>query len=559
MRDLVPNEAALFVSCPEANGYAILDNSSYKIICKLYSNTDNRISETFEKLVLVGNESLFTITNVLNGQLPKIESCTLNVFISNANLRLLGIVLTRGQKFYYGSQLVTVIECIPEVGEVDYHTNVQNADTINNSIQNYEFLNVKVPDYPFNLVSENDVETRLFLTTRIKMYVFINDLSELKLDYVNVVRITKNMPLLKECIRREVKLIGISDQKCIEFSNVLDLGLPTFSDRAAILSKYQTKWQVDIIQQSNDWKDLKVRSSCTSTRILNNVLVETRGFSIGDVRLLLQNTLLTNKTLTPRNILDQAMISKPANLVDITTKLPNIFFKDLYGIDSIVKFVKSTIVDPFKNPQKYSEFVNPPKGILLYGHSGSGKTMLATAIANETGLPCIYVSAATLRSKIVGESEERIHKLFSRARASAPTMILLENFEMICPVRGHLSQGDSRMVTTFLQEMDGIKQTKGVFVLGVTEDYNLIDPAVRRPGRIDMKLELPKLDIQNRLAILKGKLELIEHDLDNDFVEKLALPDRNAAQVCALLNEALMNAIRRNAETLAMNDFPKIK
>ena len=555
MRDLLPNEPSLFLTV-KVKGYAVLNNSRYSIVCKLYSNGTNELSYTLERLIRLEQNSEFRVIKLLNEQQQKFKFIKLDTYIKDANLRLLGMILTMGQKFYYKQRVITVLDCDLEFGTVDYGTEFSHDESVEIPSKNLEFLNISVPEYPFNLVSDNEDEIRLFLDTHIKKYVIIKDLNNLNLGYVNVIWIDRKMPLLPECLRRDIKLIGISGQKCKGFENHLNLGVPSFEDRRTIVSTFLTKTEIHIVGPAENAADCRIIVKSASPAVNDDILVRTRGFSVGDLILLLQNTILETKDLNPEHILELSKSTKPANLIEVTSDLPKIFLSDMFGVDSIITYVNSTIIEPFKNPQNYSGFIPPPKGALIYGPTGSGKTMLATAIANETGLPCILVSSATLRSKVVGESEERIHKLFSKARTSAPVIILLENLEMICPARSHkLSQSDSRMVTTFLQEMDGIRHSNGVFILGITTDYETVDPAITRAGRIDIKVSMPMLDFDARLDILMGKLSGIENDLDLEFLKNLVQQDLRASQVCALLDSAILNAIRRDGKLLLKGDF----
>jgi SpoVK/Ycf46/Vps4 family AAA+-type ATPase len=147
-------------------------------------------------------------------------------------------------------------------------------------------------------------------------------------------------------------------------------------------------------------------------------------------------------------------------LAGLVSRAQDISFENLYGIKEIIERLQYLVVKPFNEIGKYQDCgISPPKGLLIYGGSGCGKTALASALVKETGLSCVFVSAPSIRSKVVGESEQTIARLFAQARSSAPCILLMDQLESIVTKRGHSSssQGSGdRIITTFLTEMDGI-------------------------------------------------------------------------------------------------------
>jgi SpoVK/Ycf46/Vps4 family AAA+-type ATPase len=120
-------------------------------------------------------------------------------------------------------------------------------------------------------------------------------------------------------------------------------------------------------------------------------------------------------------------IVKPSNLNEFSSKIPDITFNDLYGIDDIIQEIKNSVIQPFHHPEKYIELgISPPKGILLHGPTGVGKTMLCSALASEAGVNFMLVESSQIRSKVVGESEKGIAKLFSQARANSPCILFID-------------------------------------------------------------------------------------------------------------------------------------
>ena len=147
----------------------------------------------------------------------------------------------------------------------------------------------------------------------------------------------------------------------------------------------------------------------------------------------------------------------------------------------------------------------PARGILLTGEPGTGKTMMAKAIAKEAEVNFIAVSGPELLSKYIGESERGVREVFKKARQAAPCILFFDEIESLVPRRGQMmgDQVTERVVTQFLTAMDGIEELKGVLVLGSTNRPDLIDPAILRPGRFDFVIDIPKPDAQAREEIFK--------------------------------------------------------
>ncbi|MDP2968102.1 MAG: AAA family ATPase, partial [Deltaproteobacteria bacterium] len=146
----------------------------------------------------------------------------------------------------------------------------------------------------------------------------------------------------------------------------------------------------------------------------------------------------------------------------------------------------------------------PPKGILLHGAPGTGKTLLAKAVANESGVNFISVKGPSLISKYVGESERGIREVFKKAKQASPTILFFDEIDSLVPQRGSSSTDahvTERVISQFLTEMDGIEELKGVMVLAATNRLDLVDPALLRSGRFDLLLELSKPDEATRLEI----------------------------------------------------------
>jgi transitional endoplasmic reticulum ATPase len=196
----------------------------------------------------------------------------------------------------------------------------------------------------------------------------------------------------------------------------------------------------------------------------------------------------------------------PSAIREVFTEIPEIGFAEIGGHADIKRILSETVKDPLYHPEVYAKAnTRPARGILLTGKPGTGKTLLARAIAKEAEVNFIAISGPELLSKYIGESERGIREVFKKARQAAPCILFFDEIESLVPKRGN-AMGDQvteRVVTQFLTELDGIEELKGVMVLGSTNRPDLIDPAILRPGRFDFVFELPSPDLQAREEILK--------------------------------------------------------
>lgn len=205
---------------------------------------------------------------------------------------------------------------------------------------------------------------------------------------------------------------------------------------------------------------------------------------------------------------------------------------------------------PLTRPELFrAAGVEPPKGILLAGPPGCGKTLLARALATETRLNFISVKGPALLSKFVGESEREVREVFRKARQTAPCILFFDEIDALLPVRSGAfaeSQVSERVLAQFLTELDGIEELKGVLVLGATNRLDRLDPAAIRAGRFDAILEVPLPDATARREILS--IHLARRPAAQDLkLEDLVDPSDglSAAELATACNHAALAAVRR--------------
>ena len=240
---------------------------------------------------------------------------------------------------------------------------------------------------------------------------------------------------------------------------------------------------------------------------------------------------------------------------------PSVTFGDVAGIDE-VKAELQEVVDFLKNPQKYQRLGGTiPKGVLLVGAPGTGKTLLARAVAGEAKVPFFSIAASEFVEAIVGVGASRVRDLFQKARAAAPAIIFIDELDAIGRSRSagvRLGGNDEQEQTLnqILTEMDGFDGSVGVIVLAATNRPDVLDPALLRPGRFDRRITVQQPDKRGRAAILKIHTRNVPLGPDVDL-EQVAgqTPGLVGADLRNLVNEAALGAARKGESQVTMSDF----
>src|ERR1041385_7767278 len=225
-----------------------------------------------------------------------------------------------------------------------------------------------------------------------------------------------------------------------------------------------------------------------------------------------------------------------------------ISYEDIGGLKDQLQNVREMIELPLKHPELFDRLgIDPPKGVLLHGPPGTGKTMIAKAVANEAGAQFYTINGPEIMSKFYGQSEENLRKTFEEAEKNAPSIIFIDEMDAIAPKRDEVQgEVERRVVSQMLTLMDGLKGRGKIIVIGATNRPDSVDPALRRPGRFDREIEIGVPDKEGRLEILQIQTRNMPKAEDVDL-EDLANSTYGfvGADLMALAREAAMKALRR--------------
>jgi transitional endoplasmic reticulum ATPase len=270
--------------------------------------------------------------------------------------------------------------------------------------------------------------------------------------------------------------------------------------------------------------------------------------------------LLEKLKVTKKDFREALRVVRPSALREVLVEIPNIKWSDIGGLDAVKQQLIEAVEWPLKFPEMFKRMgVRPPRGVLLYGAPGTGKTLLAKAVANESKANFILVKGPELLSKWVGESEKAVREIFKKARQTAPTIIFFDEIDSIASRRD--ASADSHVTETvvnqLLTEMDGLEELNDVLVIAATNRPDLMDTALLRPGRFDRIILTPVPDIETRKKIFGVHTKGMP--LKNVNIEELAAEAEGyvGADIESVCREAAMIALRADnkAKEITMKDF----
>ena len=300
-------------------------------------------------------------------------------------------------------------------------------------------------------------------------------------------------------------------------------------------------------------KDQAIVRLQNGNEFLVNISCECKDITPGDT------ALAEQKNLT---IIKKAPHSKKFNVEKfVIIEKPNISWNEIGGLKEEINEIHEIVELPLKKPALFKKMgIKPPKGALLYGEPGTGKTLLAKAVASSTNSTFIEVVASELVQKFIGEGAKLIKEIFELAREKAPSIVFIDELDALAAKRIDVgTSGEREVQRTFMQllaEIDGFKNLGNVKIIGCTNRKDILDPAILRPGRLDriINVSLPdKEGIRQIYNIHTSKMPL-DNDVNEEKIIK-KLKGYSGAEIAAMCTEAGYFAIRDNRQKVIMDDF----
>jgi len=272
--------------------------------------------------------------------------------------------------------------------------------------------------------------------------------------------------------------------------------------------------------------------------------------------------VLEKLRLNQKDFKDALKVVRPSALREVLVEIPNVKWDHVGGLDDMKQELKEAVEWPLNHPEAFTRLgVKPPKGILMYGAPGTGKTLLAKAVANESQANFILVKGPELLSKWVGESEKAVREVFKKARQVSPTIIFFDEIDSLAPRRSMSSENNvaERVVNQLLTEIDGLEEMHDVVIIAATNRPDIVDTALLRPGRFDRIILTPPPDEKSRLEIFKVHTKGMP--IKSVKLEDLAKKTEGyaGADIEGVCREAAIFALRENmdAKHIAMKHFER--
>ncbi|PIN83527.1 MAG: AAA family ATPase [Nitrosopumilales archaeon CG15_BIG_FIL_POST_REV_8_21_14_020_33_23] len=346
------------------------------------------------------------------------------------------------------------------------------------------------------------------------------------------------------------------------FDREIEIGIPDDEGRYEILSIHTRGMPIDekvdlkqIAKVTHGFvgADLEILSKEAAMRSLRRILPE---INLSEDKVSIE--ILQKIKITSDDFRDALKEVRPSALREVQVQIPNVDWDDVGGLDELKEELREAVEWPIKHKEAF-EYVDieAPKGILLHGPPGTGKTMIAKALATMTDSNFISIKGPELLSKWVGESEKGVREIFRKARQAAPCIIFLDEVDALVPRRG--SGGSSSHVTEnvvsqILTEIDGLEELHNVLIIGATNRLDIVDEALLRPGRFDRIIEVPNPDSKGREQIFRIHSKKKPLGSDVNITKIIELTNGfSGAEMAAIVNRAAILALKRHVNTKSGN------
>ncbi|XP_063166892.1 ATPase family gene 2 protein homolog A [Candoia aspera] len=339
------------------------------------------------------------------------------------------------------------------------------------------------------------------------------------------------------------------------FDKEIEIGVPNSQDRLDILRKLLSKTPhsltaTDLTQLADSahgyvGADLAALCKEAGMHALRRILRKKDNLLDDDV----SESVIINHSDFQKAMNDV----RPSAMREVTIDVPKISWSDIGGLEDVKLKLKQAVEWPLKHPESFIRMgIQPPKGVLLYGPPGCSKTMIAKALAHESGLNFLAVKGPELMNKYVGESERAVREIFRKARAVSPSILFFDEIDALAVERGSSSSSvnvTNRVLAQLLTEMDGIEQLKDVTVLAATNRPDMIDKALIRPGRFDRIIYVPLPDEATRREVFKIQFCNMPVSSEVNLDELVIQTEKySGAEITAVCREAALLALQEDIE-----------